>query len=56
LPLTKATAHYHLGQALIHLGQKEQGDEQIQIFRKLRSQQKDDIVIAFLMTKQNQAK
>ena len=52
----QATAHYHLGQALIRLGQKEQGDEQIQIFRKLHSQQKDDIVIAFLMTRQDQAK
>jgi Flp pilus assembly protein TadD len=52
----QATAHYHLGQALIRLGQKEQGDEQLRIFRKLHSQQKDDVVIAFLMTRQDQAK
>jgi lipoprotein NlpI len=50
------TAHYHLGQALIHLGQKERGDEQLKIFRKLHSEQKDDTVIAFLMTRQDQAK
>ena len=52
----QATAHYHLGLALIHLGQKEPGDEQLRIFRKLHSEQKDDIVIAFLMTRQDQAK
>jgi Tfp pilus assembly protein PilF len=52
----QATAHYHLGQALIHLGQKQPGDEQLRIFRKLHAEQKDDIVMAFLMTRHDQAK
>jgi tetratricopeptide (TPR) repeat protein len=50
----QAAAHYHLAQALIHLGQKDSADEQLKIFRKLHAEQKDDVVIAFLMTRQDQ--
>lgn len=46
----QATAHYHLGLALVHLGQKERGDEELKTFRKLHSERKEDVVVAFLMT------
>ncbi len=52
----QATAHYHLGQVLIHLGQKETAEEQLKVFRKLHAEQKDDVVMAFLMTRQDQGK
>jgi Tfp pilus assembly protein PilF len=52
----QAAAHYHLGQALIHLGQKERGGEELNTFRKLHSEQKEEVVVAFLMTRQDPAK
>ncbi len=33
-----ADAHYRLGQALVHLGKKEQAEEQLSVYQKLRSE------------------
>jgi cytochrome c-type biogenesis protein CcmH/NrfG len=50
----QAPAHYHLAQALIHLGQKQRGEQELELFRKLHAEQKEEVVVAFLMAKQDQ--
>jgi tetratricopeptide (TPR) repeat protein len=38
-----ADAHYRLGQAYVHTGQKEKAQEQLQIYQQLRAQHLADL-------------
>ena len=40
---TFADAHYRLGQAYVHTGQKEKAQEQLQIYQQLRAQHLADL-------------